>query len=241
MESVIARLVGELDADSSEVAEDAQHGLTAMGPQVLDRLIEAAPGLSSFGQLCAIEVFSALGDPRPGDALVRMLRSDNTVVRQWAAEALAELGIHRAVPDLRQAYENFRRGGEAPDHSEGVGLRRALAELDARSVVLPPAAAGLRRHVEHLDPAWPTACLAEVVDDLAAHGQAVLYFQVWQVRDGGGAFGGGGPSIDWDVDRQKPWPQIVSECRDWALLAADATDKAAHLVATICWIGAEDL
>ncbi|WP_439681244.1 hypothetical protein [Embleya sp. MST-111070] len=66
MESVIARSVDELDADSSEVAEDAQHALIAMGPQVLDRLLVAAPGLGSFGQLRAIEVFGALGDPRSG-------------------------------------------------------------------------------------------------------------------------------------------------------------------------------
>ncbi|MET8756151.1 HEAT repeat domain-containing protein [Streptomyces sp. NPDC004667] len=241
MESVIAQRVGELDADSSEVAEDAQHALTAMGPQVLDQLIAAAPGLGSFGQLCAIEVFSALGDPRPGDALIGMLSSDNTVVRQWAAESLGELGIQHAVPDLRQAYESFRQRGESPDHSEGVALRWALTELGERTLVLPLRASALRCHVDQLDPAWPTAHLAEVIEDLAAHDQAVLYFQVWRIKDGKGAFGGQGPGIDWDVDRQKSWPQIVSECRDWALLAADATDKALHLVATICWIDAADL
>lgn len=57
----VARLMGELDADSSEAAEDAQHALIALGPQVLDH-----------GQLCAIEVFSAPGDPRPGDVLIDM-------------------------------------------------------------------------------------------------------------------------------------------------------------------------
>ncbi|HET6359306.1 HEAT repeat domain-containing protein [Streptomyces sp.] len=178
MESVIAQRVSDLDADSSDVAEDAQHALIAMGPQVLDHVIAAAPGLGAFGQLCAIEVFSALGDPRPGDVLIGMLDSDDTVVRQWAAEALAELGLRRAVPHLRRTYETFRQSGEAPDHSEGVALRWVLTDLGARDVVLPPRAAALRRPVDGLGLAWPTAHLVETIEELADHKQAVLYFQV---------------------------------------------------------------
>ncbi|MFJ8747276.1 HEAT repeat domain-containing protein [Embleya sp. NPDC127516] len=241
MEDVIARLVGELDADSGEVAEDAQHALIALGPRVLDPLIAAAPGLGSFGQLCAIEVFTALGDPRPGDALTRMPGSDNSVVRQWAAEALADLGIHRAVPCLSQAYEAFRRRGEDPDDCEGGALRRALTELGARDVVLPARAAALRHPVPGLGSAWPTARLADAIEDLADHGQAVLSFKVWQIGADGGVYGGHGPDIDWSIDRGRPWPQIVAECREWALLAAEATDTARNLVATICWIDAADL
>ncbi|MGX1675537.1 hypothetical protein [Streptomyces sp. NPDC055400] len=67
MDGTIAQLVGELDADLSEVAEDAQHALIAMGSDALDELIAAVPGLGRFGQLCAIEVLTALQDPRPGD------------------------------------------------------------------------------------------------------------------------------------------------------------------------------
>lgn len=241
METVIAQLVRSLDADSSEVAEEAQYSLIDLGPQVLDQLIEAAPHLTPFGQLCAVEVFSALGDPRPEDALVAMLSSDGPVVRQWAAEALGEIGIQHAVPALRQAYENFRRSGEDLTHSEAMALRRALTELGARTVVLPPGAAALRRQVDHLDPAWPAARLAEVIEELAAHGQATLCFQIWRIEDGK-AYHRPGSDIDWAVDRQKPWPRIVAECRDWALLAADATDQEdPDLVATVCWIAAEDL
>ncbi|WP_374774644.1 hypothetical protein OG756_18395 [Streptomyces sp. NBC_01310] len=244
METVIAQRVGELDADSSEVAEDAQHALIAMGPQVLDQLIAAVPALNAFGQLCAIEVFSALQDPRPGDALIGLLQNENATVREWAAEALARLGIQRAVPDLWRVYEAFRGRGEAPDDCEGEGLRRALTDLGARKVVLPPRTAALRRPVENLAPAWPTADLAEVINDLAAHDQAVLHFQLWQITPDGRAFAGRGPGIDWDVDRLLSWPEIVSECREWSLLAAEAAeaaDKSADLVATICWIDAADL
>jgi hypothetical protein len=241
MDGTIAQRVGELDADSTAVAEDAKHTLIAMGPDVLDELITAVPGLGPFGQLSAIEVFTALGDPRPGDVLIDLLDSESPIVRQWAAEALADLEIQRAVPGLRRAYEAFRQRGEAPDDIEGVALRGALSELDARDVVIPPSAAALRRSVENLDPVWPTVHLAEVIEDLAAHGQAVLYFQVWRVTPGSGTFWDRGPEIDWDIDRRSPWAQIVADCRDWALLAAEATDKAPDLVATICWIDASDL
>ncbi|WP_406369521.1 hypothetical protein OG788_06710 [Streptomyces sp. NBC_00647] len=241
MDSTVTQRVGELDADSSEVAEDAQHALIAMGPEVLDELIAAAPHLGAFGQLCAIEVFTALKDTRPGDVLVDLLDSENATVRQWAAEALADLEIQRAVPALQRAYEAFRQRGEAPDDSEGVALRWALADLGAREIVIPPRAAALRASLDNLDPAWPTAHLAEVIEDLAAHDQAVLSFQVWRIRQDNGAFGGHGPGIDWDIDRQLSWGQIVADCRDWALLAAEATDKAPDLVATICWIDASDL
>ncbi|MDH6129839.1 hypothetical protein [Kitasatospora sp. GP82] len=241
MDGTIAQRVGELDADSSEVAEDAQHALIAMGPEVLDELIAAVPHLGAFGQLCAIEVFTALKDPRPGDVLIGLLDSENATVRQWAAEALAGLEIQRAVPDLQRAYEAFRQRGEAPDDSEGEALRWALTDLGVRELVIPPRAAALRAPLGNLDPAWPTAHLAEVIRDLAAHGQAVLYFQVWQIKPNNGAFWRRGPGIDWDIDRQLPWARIVAECRDWALLAAEATDKAPDLVATICWIDASDL
>jgi hypothetical protein len=241
MDGTIARLVGELDADTGEVAEDAQHALIAMGPDVLDELIAAAPGLGPFGQLCAIEVFTALRDPRPGDVLIDLLDGEDSTVRQWAAEALADLEIRRAVPELRRTVEAFRERGEAPDDGEGVALRGALSRLGARDVVVPPRVAALRRCPKGLGPAWPTVHLAEVIEQLAAHGQAVLSFQIWQVRPGGGVLRHRGPGIDWEVDRRSPWDRIVADCRDWASLAAEAADRAPDLVATVCWIDASDL
>jgi hypothetical protein len=241
MDGAVSQRVGELDAASSEVAEEAQLSLIAMGPEVLDELVEAVPHLGVFGQLCAIEVFTALKDPRPGDVLIDLLDSENATVRQWAAEALADLEIQRAAPALQRAYETFRKRGEAPDDSEGVARRWALADLGAREVVIPPRAAALRISLDVLEPAWPTAHLAEVIEDLAAHDQAVLSIQVWRITQDKGAFVSDGPGIDWAVDRQLPWARIVADCRDWAVLAAEATDRAPDLVATICWIDASDL
>ncbi|WP_439681243.1 HEAT repeat domain-containing protein [Embleya sp. MST-111070] len=170
-----------------------------------------------------------------------MLGSDDTVVRQWAAEALAGFGVRRAVPRLRQTYESFRQCGKRSDHSEGVVLRWALTELGARLVVLPLRTAALRCQVEGSGLVGPTAHLLEAIGDLADHGQAVLSFQVWRVEADGRARGTHGPDIDWNVDIRSPRSGIVAECRNWALLAAEATAQAPDRVATICWIDAADL
>ncbi|MGW7426169.1 HEAT repeat domain-containing protein [Streptomyces sp. NPDC054813] len=241
MEDEIARTVAQLDAESTEVAEEAQHTLIALGPQVLEPLIAAAPALNPFGQLCAVEVFTALGDSRPADTLIGMLGSESATVRQWAAEALADLGVQRAVPRLWQTYDAFLRRGEALDDSEGEGLRWALTELGARETVLPRRSAALCDTGGAPKGLWPVEHLPEVIRDLADHGQAVLYFQVWEVTFDGGRRGVRGPGIDWTVDRDRPWSGCVASCRDWALLAAEAVDMAPGRVVTISWIDAADL
>ena len=241
MDSEIGRRIRELDADSSETAEDAQHALTAMGPDVLNDVMAAVPSMGRFGQLCAIEIFTALGDPKAADVLINLLDSDSDTVRQWAAEALAELGVDRAVPALDRAYDAFRQRGEPPDHSEGEGMRWALTRLGARRVVLPPRSAALRASDDEANPVWPTVHLAEVVEDLAAHAQAVLYFQIWQIGADGRRFWRGASDVDWNLDRAWAWDRNVEHCRDWAVLAAEAVDKRPDLVASISWIDATDL
>lgn len=241
MNPEIARRVHDLDADSTETAEDAQHALTAMGLEVLDDVIAAVPGMGRFGQLCAIEIFTALGDTRAADVLISLLDSESDTVRQWAAEALAELGVERAVPGLSRAYNAFRQRGESPNHSEGEGMRWALTRLGARSVVLPPRSAALCVAGCQMNLMWPTVHLAEVIEDLAAHHQVVLYFQIWQVGADGRRFWRSASDVDWNLDRAWTWERNVAHCRAWALLAAEAVDKAPDLVASICWIDASDL
>ncbi|MFI9255509.1 HEAT repeat domain-containing protein [Streptomyces sp. NPDC053069] len=197
--------------------------------------------MNPFGQLCAIEVFTALAAPRPADTLIGMLSSGSATVRQWAAEALAELDVRRAVPRLRQAYHAFLGREEAPDDSEGEGLRWALTELGGRETVLPPRSAALRSSSGALNGLWPVEHLPEVIRDLADHGQAALCFQLWELTHNGGRRGVGGPGIDWHVDRDRPWPKTVTSCRDWALLAAEAVDVTPDRVATISRIDVTDL
>lgn len=237
----IQRWVADLGADSGEVAENAQHRLASLGPQVLDRVMAAVPGLDYFGQLCAIEIFTELGDPRPASVLIELLAGESATVRERAAEALAELRIERAVPAIQAAYAVFRRSGEPPDYTEGVGLRAALTDLGGREQVLPSEGAALRVPVGLFRHAWPVEHLARVIGLLADHGQAVLYFQLWQARPEGRVFRAEFCQIDWAVDRALPWDRIVTHCRDWAQLAAAEASPRPGLVATIEWIAAADL
>ncbi len=241
MDRSIDDLLRELDADSSEVAEDAQHALIALGPQTVVPLISAVPLLGSFGQLCAIEVFNALADPRPVGVLIDLLRSENLTVRQWAAEALGDLGERQAVPALRAAYEEWKARNEDPDESEGPALRDALTQLAARELVLPPRMVELQAGGDGSGRYWQSSHLAEVIRELAASRQAVLYFQLWRVRGDGGLYWAGPPEISWTVDRLRPWDMTVEQCRDWALLAASDVRPAEDLVAMISWIDSSDL
>lgn len=237
----IKQWVVDLGADSSGVAENAQHWLASLGSRVLDRVMAAVPGLDYFGQLCAIEIFTAVGDPRPAGVLIDLLASESATVREWAAEALAELRIEHAVPAIHSAYTAFRRSGDRPDYTEGVALRRALTDLGAREQVLPSEAADLRVPAGSFRHAWPVGHLGRVIGLLAEHGQAVLYFQLWQAQPEGGTFRAQFAKIDWAVDRSLPWDRIVTHCRDRAQLAAAEIFPRPGLVATIEWIAAADL
>ncbi|MEV6212227.1 HEAT repeat domain-containing protein [Kitasatospora sp. NPDC051914] len=202
---------------------------------MLDAVIAETPHLGSFGQLCAIEVFNAFDDPRPADVLIALLESDNAVVREWSAEALARLPVQRAVPALLAAHEAFRRRGEDPSYSEGERLRWALTDLGARVPVLPPRATELSLDPAAPDPEWRTAHLAEVVEELAAHHQAVLYLTFWRVGpDGRRRSWVSGPGLSWEVDRRLPWAQTVADCRDYALLIAAEAPDSPDVVAAVC-------
>jgi len=241
LDAWIARRVRDLDSESTERAEDAQHALAHLGPRVLGPVIEALPGLSRFGQLCAIEIFTAVGDPSPGAALIELLVSDHETVREWAAESLEALRIEQAVPALQAAYAAFLRGGEPLDHSEGVRLRSALTTLGAREQILPPGAVALQDTASRFEYAWPVEHLGRVIGLLAESDQAVLYFLVWEKRADGSLGWHSGPQIEWNVDRDAPWSRIVTDCRDWAQLAASAIPARAELVACLEWIGFDDL
>lgn len=255
--SEIAARVRELDSESAEDAEDAQYALIRLGPRVLDQLIAAVPGTGAFGQLCAIEVFNALKDPRPGEVLTGLLDSADPVVRQWAAESLGELGIRAAVPRLAALYASLLAAGADPLELECEAVRWALTELGGRREVLPPRAAALARRYEALQGgrAWPVPALAEAARDLAGHGQAVYGFGFWRIEEGGSAFSSD-RGIDWasEVDWTAPWPEVVAACRAWALPAAESAGSGSGsgpgpgrrarpgsvLVARIDWVDASD-
>ncbi|WP_232234172.1 HEAT repeat domain-containing protein [Micromonospora chokoriensis] len=238
--NAIARLIGLLDDDSTEVAEAAKAELISIGGEVVQPLSAAVGSLDPFGQLCAIEVFEHLGDAAAGPVLIDLLGSADETVREWSARAVAELGVREAVPQLRAAYRQQRLSGGELDWSEAVAIRAALTALGARHEVLPPLTAALRTTAASIQSAWPSARLVDVVNDLADHDQAVLYFMLWAVIDGR-AFWNGHESVDEPLDVGKPWRQVVEDARESALLEAALVVPRPNLFATVEWIDRADV
>jgi hypothetical protein len=198
--------------------------------------------MAPTGQLHAIDVFEELEDPRAGPTLIALLSSDDDTVRDWAAHALGVLNIENAVPALVRAYRATRDRGTRPDWTEAVSMRHAMTALGARDPVVPPLTRSMQVQVPKLGAAWPAGRLQDVFEDLADHDQVVLYFQLlrvegdhaYHVGDAGGSWGA-------ELDYDQRWHELVRHAKEWALLYASAISPDAGLVATIEWIGRNDL
>lgn len=164
----IARLIGLLDDDSTEIAEGAKAELISIGGEVVQPLSAALGGLDRYGQLSAIEVFEHFGDAAAGPALIDLLGSEHETVREWSAWAIAELGVRDAVPMLQAVYRRQRLSGNGPDWTEALAIRHALTVLGRRQEVLPPLTASLRTTAGSMHWAWPFARLVDVVSSNAA-------------------------------------------------------------------------
>jgi hypothetical protein len=235
----IARLIGLLDDDSTEVAEDAKDALISIGVEVVEPLVAAVASLEPFGQLSAIEVFEHFGDAAAGPVLIDLLSSEHDTVREWSARAIAQLGVCDAVPALQAAYQRLRASDGRLDDSEAVAIRRVLTELGARDEVAPPLTASLRAPAGGLDHAWPADRLDELINELADHRQAVLYFMLWLVTDSG-TFWHGHESLDREFDRHAPWLAVVEAARESALLEAAFVPQRPNLFVTLEWIDESD-
>ncbi|MER7723881.1 HEAT repeat domain-containing protein [Streptomyces sp. NPDC096323] len=123
MTTHIERLIHQLD-DSTGPSYDARAELIGIGSDAIHAMINGLPSLGGFGQLTAIEVFEEVADPRCGPALIALLRSDDSTVREWATMALASLKIDGAVEPVRRAY---RACLERRRHRTGAS-RKASAE-----------------------------------------------------------------------------------------------------------------
>lgn len=156
MASRIAALVQQMDGAADE-SMDARAELIHIGSPAIPVIIDGLPSLGSFGQLTAIEVLEEVADPRCGAALIELLASDNSTVREWAALALADLEFGDAVEPLWRAYRACMERATPPDWSEPVGFRFALTELGARHPVVPLSAARLCSMTSFSEPAWPSA------------------------------------------------------------------------------------
>ncbi|MGW6983613.1 HEAT repeat domain-containing protein [Streptomyces sp. NPDC054932] len=229
-------LVQQLDSDD-DTSYAARVRLVGIGREATLAIADGLPTLGTFGRLTAIEVFEQVADPRCGPALIALLDDGDPVVREWAATALADLGIDGAVEPLRRAYRACLERATPPDRSESVGIRRALTELGARTPVTPPLTA--RLHDTTAD-GWPSAHLEAVVNDLADHGQVILYSQFRQVQ-GERTYHASYTAPDWHRDWTAPWEELVEETRTQALLEATETPVGGDVFADITWIDRADL
>jgi len=240
VEAEVARLIGLLDDDSAEIGENAKAELISIGREVVQPLAAAVGSLDRYGQLSAIEVFEDLGDAAAGPVLIDLLGSEDETVREWSAGAIAELGVLEAVPMLRAAYRRHRASGNGPDWTEAVAIRHALTVLGARREVLPQLTASLRTTAGGIQWAWPSARLVDVVNDLADHDQAVLYFQLWAVGDRG-TFWTNHERLDKPLDVGRPWQQVVEDARESALIEAAVVVARPNLFVTVEWIDRADV
>lgn len=220
---------------------DARAELIHIGRPAVPVIVDGLMSLGRFGRLTAIEVFEAVGDVRCGPALTGLLVSEDSTEREWAATALADLGIRDAVGPLRDAYRACVRRATPPDLSEPVALRAALTGLGARQPVLPASMEGLRATTPPaIGPAWPAVHCDALVNALAGLEQVVLHTAFW-TADGDAVHLVHGPRLDWDLDWTSPWPELVESAREWALLEASDTPAGENIVVTAEWIDRTDL
>lgn len=105
--------------------------------------------------------------------------------------------------------------------------------------MLPPSTASSAVAVGGVDQAWPVPRVADVIDELADHDQVVLYLQAWQVR-ASGTFWLAHDTLDRELDWDAPWPQLVQDARELALLEAAFLPHGNDVVVTVEWIAEAD-
>jgi hypothetical protein len=236
----IGVLISRLGDPSADIAEDAKHALIDGGAVVIPQLAAAVPGLARFGKLLAIEVFEACGSRQAGPCLMGLLSDGDTTVREWTASALGTLGYAEAGPALTRLNARLLRELVCPDCTELVVVRNVLTHFGLRQRVTPDLTRTLARDTG-CGQAWPLARLPDVLRDLADHGQVILYFTIWRVREHGHLYGTRHERAGWVYDRSLPWPENVADARDAALLEAGFVQDTGDLVAMIEWIGEDDV
>lgn len=236
----LAALIRRLDADTVDEAEEAKFEAISRGQAVIGPLVEALPSLSTYAQLSAIEIFEEVPDERAHPALIELLTSESSTVREWAAVELGYRRVQAAAPALWDAYNACLRRGDALEYSEPTGIRNALTRVGARTPVMPALTARLQVSGGFFDNEWPSSQLSTVVNDLAAHDQVVLYFMLWKVV-GEKRYHESRESLFWHADWSKPWPEIVEAAREAALIDAIEAPDTDQVVATIEWVAEADL
>jgi hypothetical protein len=238
--SDIGAVISKLDDSSADIAENAKYELIDHGADVIPDLVAALASLERYGKLSAIEVFRACGDDRAGPVLTSLLSDTDTTVREWAASALSEMKYPQAGPALARLHARLVGELVSPDFTEPVAVRDALTSLGLRPRLTPTLTRTLAQHTVHGD-RWPVTQLPEVIRDLADHDQVVLYVMIWRVADDGRMYWTRHDTAGWSFDYSLPWPENVTAAREAALLEVAFVKDAADLVASVEWIGRDDV
>jgi HEAT repeats len=229
----IDELIAVLGGGDANAADEAEWALKQYGAAALEPLLAAVPKMR-YGRLSAIDVLDEIGDPRAAEVLVPMLRDEDEAIREWAALALARLGVEEAVPELWRAYDEVRRRGTEHNMSEPILLRTALTMLGARREVATPRVLELRIEDEEHGPRWRVEDVPEVVEELARARQAIVEIQFWDP--------GWTDSPSWEFEWSLPWDEFVETTRAAVLEALDRVKPPRQgAVATIDWIDESDL
>lgn len=239
------------DLCNSDTAQEAQLSLESdFGAGAIPAVLALMGSLDDFPRRCAIEfiqncdldVVRSLSDPPVAEALIPYLASDDPVTREWTADTLGWLGSPAAVPPLLDCQDRARAAGVLPSWTEAVSLRRALTRLGARRVILPDRAAASLQSNETFSQFWAASSVIEVVSDLGAANQVVLYYQVWKpkteserrrtyyLED----------SSTYELDLTLPWSDLVSEAQMAALEGLSQVPISVEHIATLEWIDEAD-
>lgn len=240
LQARISELIDDLLSPNTNDAEEAQGALIGMGAIVLDPLLARLHELDDFGQLCAIEIVTELKEPRAGAWLITRLGGENSVVREWSAQALGDLGVAEAVPDLKKLLSDRKTAGDPPDWTESVSLRIALTQLGARQQIVPSNLREILIEAANLGSVVRDPDLERALDALAAARQVVPFYQRWEPYKDSWASVNGGEGESWELDWTRPWTTLVEDSHRAALAAAARRTVDATFVVNVEWLDASD-
>jgi hypothetical protein len=244
-------LIDLLNGRLTDEVQDGTDQLIERGSEVIPLLVQRVGELAVFGRLAAIEVFEVLHDSRACPALEALLLDDSHTVRRTAADVLGRLGCIDAVPALKRLEQRER--AERPASTGCVVVREALTRLGARVAVLPPLTGSLlieRALVggTHRSPYWPVSRLADVVNDLTDHRQAVIHLRLWPLTENGHVVWVPGPIMECECDRSASWEANLAHAREAALRYAGSIPgirkpalAGRDLVVEVVWIDESDV
>jgi len=238
----VSDLIGELNYSSEGRSEEAKLELISRGAKVVPALAARVVDLERLGKLLAIDVFETLGDARACSSLISLLQDDDTTVVEWSARALGSLGCHEAVAPLLELRSRMVAARVPPDWTGPVALRCALSDLGARQAVVPEKTARLK--VQRAGTAmqlFMSADLTTVIDDLAAHSQVLLYFQVWRIGNEDQLYWVRGDHEQWTFDWSAPWSDNVAAAHAVARANAARLVPQPDLLVQPEWMDGDDI